>query len=95
MAERKRLVLDAKILIRACLGVRARVSMADLVHEVDFSVAGANAAEAAADIGELASEQGHDPHICQEAQRSRSEAVRRNSEFHHSLSNLQKLSRRS
>jgi hypothetical protein len=36
MAERKRLVLDANILIRASLGVRVRVLIADFVNEVDF-----------------------------------------------------------
>lgn len=44
MAERKRLVLDANILIRAYLGVRARILIADFINEVDFYVAEANAA---------------------------------------------------
>ncbi|MEY4354549.1 MAG: hypothetical protein RLZZ609_2790 [Cyanobacteriota bacterium] len=67
MAERKRLVLDANILIRACLGVRVRALIADFAHEVDFYVAEANAAEAAGYIGELATRRGLDPQICQEA----------------------------
>jgi len=54
MAERKRLVLDANILFRACLGVRVRALIADCVNEVDFYVAEANAAEATGTIGELA-----------------------------------------
>jgi hypothetical protein len=67
MAESKRLVLDANILIRAFLGVRVRVLIADFVNEVDFDVAEANAAEAAGYIGELAARRGLDPQICQEA----------------------------
>jgi hypothetical protein len=67
MADRKRLVLDANILISACLGVRVRVLIADFVNEVDFYVAEANAAEAAGTIGELATRRGLNPHICQEA----------------------------
>ncbi len=39
MAERKQLVLDANSLIRASLGVRLRVLIADCVSEVDFDVA--------------------------------------------------------
>jgi hypothetical protein len=58
MAERKRLVLDSNILIRACLGVRVRVLIADVVNEVDFYGAEANAAEAAGTIGELATRRG-------------------------------------
>jgi len=44
MAERKRLVLDANILIRACLGIGVRALIADFANEVDFYVAGAAAA---------------------------------------------------
>ena len=58
MAERKRLVLDANILIRACLGVRVRALIADFANEVDFYVAEANTAEAAGYIGELATRRG-------------------------------------
>jgi hypothetical protein len=63
MAERKRLVMDANSLIRASLGVRLRVLIADCVSEVDFDVAEANAAEAAGYIGELATPRGLDPQI--------------------------------
>ena len=45
--ERKRLVLDANILIRGCLGVRVRNLIADYADRVDFFVAEANVAEAA------------------------------------------------
>jgi predicted nucleic acid-binding protein len=75
MAERKRLVMDANILIRACLGVRARALIADFASEVDFYVAEANAAEASGYIGELASHRGLDPQICQEALLSLMEVV--------------------
>ena len=63
MAERKRLVLDANSLMRASLGVRLRVLIADLVSEVDFDVAEASAAEAAGYIGELATPRGLDSQI--------------------------------
>jgi hypothetical protein len=36
MAERKRLVLDANILIRACLGIRVRQLIANSASKVDF-----------------------------------------------------------
>jgi predicted nucleic acid-binding protein len=75
MAERKRLVIDANILIRACLGVRARALIADFASEVDFYVAEANAAEASGYIGELASHRGLDPQICLEALLSLMEVV--------------------
>lgn len=75
MAERKRLVIDANILIRACLGVRARALIVDFASEVDFYVAEANAAEASGYIGELASHRGLDPQICQEALLSLMEVV--------------------
>jgi predicted nucleic acid-binding protein len=75
MAERKRLVIEANILIRACLGVRARALIADFASEVDFYVAEANAAEASGYIGELASHRGLDPQICQEALLSLMEVV--------------------
>jgi hypothetical protein len=47
MSERKRLVLDANILIRACLGQRVRQLIAEFVSEVDFFAAEANVLEAA------------------------------------------------
>jgi hypothetical protein len=34
--ERKRLVIDANILIRGCLGVRVRTLIADYADRVDF-----------------------------------------------------------
>ena len=68
-------MLDANILIRACLGVRVRALIADFTNEVDFYVAEANAAEAAGYIGELATRRGLDPHICQEAFLSLMEVV--------------------
>jgi hypothetical protein len=52
--ERKRLVLDANILIRGCLGVRVRTLIADYADQVDFFVAEANVAEAAHYIADLA-----------------------------------------
>ena len=75
MAERKRLVLDANILIRGCLGVRVRALIADSAREVDFFVAEANASEASGYISELAAHRGLDPQICQEAFLSLMEAV--------------------
>lgn len=75
MAERKRLVLDANILIRGCLGVRVRALIADSAREVDFFVAEANAAEASGYISELAVRRGLDPQICQEAFLSLMEVV--------------------
>jgi hypothetical protein len=46
MVERKRLMLDANILIRACLDIRVRDLIAAYASEVDFFVAEANGAEA-------------------------------------------------
>jgi len=67
MVERKRLVIDANILIRACLGVRARALIAEFVDRVDFFVAESNAAEAAAYISDLARQKNLDAQICNEA----------------------------
>lgn len=67
MAERKRLVLDANILIRGCLGVRVRALIAESAREVDFFVAEANASEASDYLSELAARRGLDLQICQEA----------------------------
>jgi predicted nucleic acid-binding protein len=75
MAERKRLVLDANILIRGCLGVRVRALIADSAREVDFFVAEANASEASGYLSELAARRGLDPQICQEAFLSLMEVV--------------------
>jgi len=52
--ERKRLVIDANILIRGCLGLRVRTLIAEYADQVDFFVAEANVAEAAAYIADLA-----------------------------------------
>jgi len=75
MAERKRLVLDANILIRGCLGVRVRALIADSAREVDFFVAEANASEASGYLSELAARRGLDLQICQEAFLSLMEVV--------------------
>jgi predicted nucleic acid-binding protein len=75
MAERKRLVLDANILIRGCLGVRVRALIADSAGEVDFFVAEANASEASGYLSDLAARRGLDPQICQEAFLSLMEVV--------------------
>jgi predicted nucleic acid-binding protein len=65
--ERKRLVLDANILIRVCLGVRVRNLIADYDDRVDFFVAEANGAEAAHYIADLAREKNLDEAVCTEA----------------------------
>jgi predicted nucleic acid-binding protein len=75
MAERKRLVLDANILIRGCLGVRVRALIADSARDVDFFVAEANASEASGYLSELAARRGLDLQICQEAFLSLMEVV--------------------
>lgn len=67
MVERKRLVLDANILIRGCLGVRVRNLIADYADRVDFFVAEANVAEAAGYIADLAREKNLDEVLCTEA----------------------------
>ena len=65
--ERKRLVLDANILIRGCLGVRVRTLIADYADQVDFFVAEANVAEAAGYIADLARDKNLDEAVCTEA----------------------------
>jgi len=65
--ERKRLVLDANILIRGCLGVRVRTLIADYADQVDFFVAEANVAEAAEYIADLARDKNLDEAVCTEA----------------------------
>ena len=65
--ERKRLVIDANILIRGCLGVRVRALIADYADRVDFFVAEANVAEAAHYIADLAREKNLDEAVCTEA----------------------------
>ena len=64
--ERKRLVLDANILIRGCLGVRVNRLIAAYVDQVDFFVAEANLAEATFYIAELARKKGLDQQVCSE-----------------------------
>ena len=75
MTERKRLVLDANILIRACLGIRVRQLIADYASKVDFFVAEANAAEASGYIEILAARRGLDQAIGQESFLSLMEVV--------------------
>ena len=65
--ERKRLVLDANILIRACLGERVRRLIALYAERVDFFVAEANVAEASEYITDLARKRALDPSVCSEA----------------------------
>ncbi len=64
--ERKRLVVDANILIRGCLGVRVRTLIANYADRVDFFVAEANLAEAADYIADLANEKNLDEAVCTE-----------------------------
>ena len=75
MAERKRLVLDANILIRACLGIRVRQLIADFASEVDFLVAEANAAEASRSIEILSARRNLDAAIGKETFLSLMEVV--------------------
>ena len=65
--ERKRLVLDANILIRGCLGLRVRALIAQYADQVDFFVAEANVAEATAYVTDLARKRGLDSEVCAEA----------------------------
>ena len=65
--ERKRLVIDASILIRGCLGRRVRTLIAEYTDQVDFFVAEANVAEAAAYIADLARAKSLDEAVCTEA----------------------------
>lgn len=65
--ERKRLVIDANILIRGCLGVRVRTLIADYADRVDFFVAEANVAEAADYLADLARSKKLDQAVCTEA----------------------------
>ena len=58
--ERKRLVLDANILIRGCLGVRVRTLIAEYADRVDFFVAEAN-------VADLARDKNLDEAVCTEA----------------------------
>ena len=65
--ERKRLVIDANILIRGCLGIRVRTLIAEYADQVDFFVGEANVAEAAAYIADLARAKSLDEAVCTEA----------------------------
>jgi predicted nucleic acid-binding protein len=65
--ERKRLVLDANILIRGCLGLRVRALLARYADQVDFFVAEANVAEAAAYMTDLGRKRGLSAEVCAEA----------------------------
>lgn len=65
--ERKRLVLDANILIRGCLGLRVRALIAHYADQVDFFVAEANVAEAAAYMTDLGRKRGLSAEVCAEA----------------------------
>ena len=62
--ERKRLVLDANILIRGCLGLRVKCLIATYADQVDFYVAEANVTEAAHYIAELAKKKRLDVITC-------------------------------
>jgi predicted nucleic acid-binding protein len=66
IVERKRLVVDANILIRGCLGMRVRSLIASYSDQVDFFVAEANAAEAADYFAALARKRGLDEKVCRE-----------------------------
>jgi predicted nucleic acid-binding protein len=67
MPERKRLVLDANILIRACLGVRVRQLIAEYSDSVDFYVVAPTVEEASRYVTTLAAKRGLDLQICQQA----------------------------
>ena len=62
--ERKRLVLDANILIRGCLGLRVKCLIATYADQVDFYVAESNVTEAAYYIAELAKKKRLDVNTC-------------------------------
>ncbi|MCP9915251.1 PIN domain-containing protein [Cyanobium sp. ATX 6F1] len=65
--ERKRLVLDANILIRGVFGVRVSALIAEYADRVDFFVAQANTEEAAHYIAELSEKRKLNPEITNEA----------------------------
>ena len=65
--ERKRLVLDTNILIRAVFGVRVSALIAEYADRVDFFVAQANAEEAAHYIAELSEKRKLNSEITNEA----------------------------
>lgn len=65
--ERKRLVIDANILIRGCLGQRVRKLIVQYSNVTDFFIAETNAEEAANYIADLAVQKGLNEQICREA----------------------------
>jgi len=65
--ERKRLVLDANILIRGCFGRRVRGVLADYADKADFYVALAALTEARHYVVDLARRRGLDEAVCIEA----------------------------
>lgn len=67
MPERRRLVLDANILIRAVFGTRVRELLARHCETVEFFVAAAQVAEARRYVDELAARRGLEPGIVAEA----------------------------
>jgi predicted nucleic acid-binding protein len=68
--ERKRLVLDANILIRGCFGQRVRLILANHADQADFFVAQAALSEAGRYVLDLARRRGLDEVVCQEALQS-------------------------
>ena len=68
--ERKRLVLDANILIRGCFGRRVRLILANHADQADFFVAQAALSEAGRHVLDLARRRGLDEVVCQEALQS-------------------------
>jgi len=68
--ERKRLVLDANILIRGCFGRRVRTVLANHAEQADFFVAQAALSEASRYVADLARRRGLDEAICLEALQS-------------------------
>lgn len=68
--ERKRLVLDANILIRGCFGRRVRSILANHSEQADFFVAQAAFSEADRYVFDLARRRGLDVAVCQEALQS-------------------------
>lgn len=67
---RKRLVLDANILIRGCFGRRVRSILANHAEQADFFVAQAALWEADRYVSDLARRRGLDAAVCQDALQS-------------------------
>jgi hypothetical protein len=68
--ERKRLVLDANILIRGCFGRRVRLILANHADQADFFVAQVAVSEVGRYVLDLARRRGLDEAVCQEALQS-------------------------